>query len=473
MSIVRALKWSFAAEFSVKAVQPIVFIVLARLLTPDDFGVMTAAVMVMAFSQIFWEAGMSSALIQRQLDIELAANCAFIINLALGGLIATLLYFSSEGIAQVFFQDSRVANVLKVMTLQVLLGAFSSVQTALLQKNMDFKPLFFIRLATVTIPGVASIYFALNGWGYWALIIGVLVGQSVQVVMLFYLSKWKPSFNFSLVIAKEMLSFSIWVAVTSLLAWSLVWIDSMMIARNLGVDVLGLYKTASNLANLIFMVLLAPVLPVIYSYFSKNQGNKYRVNLVAKKIILMASMLCVPAALFFFQFSKQLGNILFDQKWFGIGAIFGILALREGLAWVTFISGEYYRSVGKPRVETAMMVVTLIVYLPIYYYCIPFGIETFSWGRVISVLITMSLHLVVFRYLGVGTITHIYFKLVANIFMYSALAFFVFGLVEYYLSTMVGQLLMGALIFLVGFIIFNLIFEKFFWQRIYKEIRVI
>lgn len=109
MTLINALKWSFLGELASKAIQPLVFIVLARLLTPEDFGVMTAALMVIGFSQIFWEAGMGKALIQRQTNIEEAANAAFWINVILGVVISNALYFSANFVAQTFFkmEESR------------------------------------------------------------------------------------------------------------------------------------------------------------------------------------------------------------------------------------------------------------------------------------------------------------------------------------------------------------------------------
>ncbi len=130
MSFVQALKWSFLSEFAAKIIQPLVFVMLARLLMPEDFGVMTAAMMIIALSQIFWESGMVKALIQRQTHIEEAANATFMINICLGVLAATLLYFFAKPISETFFQDGRIVAVIRVMTLQILMGSLSSVQTA-------------------------------------------------------------------------------------------------------------------------------------------------------------------------------------------------------------------------------------------------------------------------------------------------------------------------------------------------------
>ena len=112
MSLTHALKWSFLGELVAKAIQPVVFIVLVRLLTPADYGVMFSALMVISFSQIFWEAGMGKALIQRQTDVEDAANAAFWINIGLGVVIATILYLVASPVALIFFHDERVSAVL-------------------------------------------------------------------------------------------------------------------------------------------------------------------------------------------------------------------------------------------------------------------------------------------------------------------------------------------------------------------------
>jgi len=101
--------------------------------------------MVIALSQIFWEAGMSKALIQRQADIEDAGNAAFWINVGMGLLVAGAIYLVAGTVANTFFHDPRVVLVLRVMTIQVLLGAVSAVHTALLQKEMKFNRLFWVR----------------------------------------------------------------------------------------------------------------------------------------------------------------------------------------------------------------------------------------------------------------------------------------------------------------------------------------
>lgn len=393
MSLTHALKWSFLSELASKLMQPVVFVVLARLLTPEDFGVMSAALMVMAFSQIFWEAGMGKALIQRQTDVQDAANVAFWVNLGLALLIAGLLYIAASSIALTFFQDPRVTTVIQVMTLQVFLGALCSVQTALLQKEMDFKKLFWVRFATVSLPAVASIPLAWQGMGYWALVAGTLVGQAAQVIMLWRMSSWRPNWNFHIRAAKEMGRFGAWVGLSGLLAWFYAWMDSLIVGMYLGSHALGLYRTGNQFSILVFGLLFAPITPVLYSHLSQMHGDRNRIKMAAYKVIKTLVIIAIPVAVIVFSVSDAIGDALFGEKWLGVGRVIGVMALVHGFSWVVGMNGEFYRAIGKPSYETIVNASVLLVYLTGYLFSIRFGFEYFLWTRLALAMLALVLHL--------------------------------------------------------------------------------
>lgn len=397
MNLAHSLKWSFLAELASKAVTPVVFIVLARLLTPEDFGVMSAAVMVIAFSQIFWEAGMGKALIQRQTDVEDAANVAFWVNIALGCLIAGLLFWGAEPIAMTFFQDQRVTAVLQVMTLQILLGAFASVQTALLHKEMGFKKLFWVRLVTVAFPGLASIPLAWSGFGYWALVAGTLTGQVLQVVMLWRMSNWRPEWRFHLDVAKAMARFGAWVGMSGLLAWFYVWADSLIVGKYLGTHVLGIYRTGNQVSLLVFGMAFGPILPVLYSHLSRMNEDRGRLKAAIEKVIRIIILSAIPGAIILFGFSEQLGLVFFGQQWNGIGFVIGVMALTHGYSSVVGMNGEVYRAMGKPSYDTIVTATALIVYLVVYIYTVQIGFVVFVWARFLLAFGALLLHLFVLR----------------------------------------------------------------------------
>lgn len=397
MSFIHALKWSFLSELAAKAIQPIVFIVLARLLTPEDFGVMSAALMVIAFSQIFWEAGMGKALIQRQSDIEDAANAAFWINIGLGIVIATSLFVVASPVAHIFFHDDRVTAVLQIMTIQVFLGSASAVHTALLQKEMGFKKLFWVRFATVSLPGLASIPMAWKGMGYWALVVGTLVGQATQVVMLWRISGWRPRLTFNTQVARGMGYFGAWVGASGILTWFYGWADSLIVGMYLGSHELGLYRTGNQFAIMIFAILLGPITPVLYSHLSKMNQNKDNIRNATEKVIKVLTLISVPLALIVFSLAGSISDALFGEKWQGIELVIGVMALMHGFSWVVGMNGEVYRAMGKPSYETIVTSTTLVIYLMAYLVAIEHGFEAFIWTRLGLALGALLLHLLVSR----------------------------------------------------------------------------
>ena len=395
--LAHAFKWSLASEVAAKAIQPIVFIILARLLTPADFGIMSAALMVIGFSQIVWEAGMGKALIQRQSDTDDAANVAFWINIGLAGVVASALFVAAGPVAQSIFHDLRVIPVLQFMTIHVVLGALSSVHTALLQKEMRFRQLFWVRFATVSLHGLAAIPLAWDGMGYWALVAGSLLGQTAQVIMLWRTSRWRPSMTFRVDVAAEMSRFGAWVGATGLLAWFYVWADALVVGMYLGSHDLGLYQTGNQFASLVFTLVFGPVVPVLYTHLSRLHLDKLALRRVAESVIKIVTLIAIPIALILFSMAEQLSGALFGHRWQGIHVVIGVMALTHGFAWVVGLNGELYRAMGRPSCETIVMALCMPAYAAAYLFSIGYGLEAFLWTRFGLALGGVLLHLVVIR----------------------------------------------------------------------------
>ena len=397
MNIKQSLGWSFFSALASKSISPFVYIILARLLSPDDFGVMASGMMVIAFAQIFWEAGMGKALIQRQRDQQEAANVAFWVNMTLAVMLSVLLYSGAEIIDRTFFHDSRVVAVLRVMVLQIIFGAAASVQTALLQKEFEFKKIFWVRFATVGIPGLASIPLALYGMGYWALVLGTLVGSAAQVLILWRMSEFRPSVHFNFSVAKDMISFSSWVAATGFMIWFYQWTDALIIGSYLGINELGLFRAGNQFPMLIFGLLFAPITPVLYSHIVRMDKNAEKIQTASLKIIYTLAFLAIPISLLLYANAELLGSIVFGEKWIGVGYILGVMALVHGYAWIVGMNGEIYRAMGRPSYETIVAGSTMGVYFIAYMISIQYGLELFLWTRLSLTIIALGVHLFVLR----------------------------------------------------------------------------
>ena len=394
---IHAFKWSALGEIASRAIGPLVFLVLARLLVPEDFGVVAAATVVISFSQVFSDAGLAKALIQRHDRVEESANVVFWLNLVIGLVIVTFLFVGAHFIAD-FFHDERIALVVQVLSLQILLAAFSSVHTALLQKDLNFKPLFWVRLVTTTAPGLASIPLAINGMGYWALVFGTLLGQMAQSAALWMFSPWRPHGRLDRNLATELVAFGKWAMLSGLIGWFYGWMDAIVVGHYLGPHDMGIYRTGNTFVTMIFGLIFSPLLPVLYSAFSRMRHD---LSKVAESLLLVVkgiAMVAFPISAGLIALRAPIEQFVFRDEWGGIGMVIAILALVQGFSWLVGSNGEAYRGLGKPHIETWAMALSLTAYFIGYVFSVHYGLLVFLLSRLAMVFIGLLGQFVVSKF---------------------------------------------------------------------------
>lgn len=361
--LLHSLKWSTLGELVSKVVPPLFFIVTARLLTPQDFGIVATSAMVVAFASIFWEAGLSKALIQNQeYDIQKLSNIVFYTNLILSLIAYFILFLLSDSIAN-FFHDERVADVLKVSGLSLIIGALMSVQTALLQKEFEFKKLFYSRFVGTIVPGIIAMVMAFMGYGYWSLVWGTIASLALQVFILWNLSSWRPTIEYDFDIAIKIFHFSKWILLSALLSWFFIWGDIFVLGLFFTSHELGLYRTGNYFVGAVIGLVTAPVVPVMYSYFSKIQNDKESVKEVLLFSSKVVSFFVLPMGVAIYIAQNPLSDLIFGEKWIGIASVIGYLALTHSLAWIVGLNTEVYKAIGKPKIEFTMQLITVPFYL--------------------------------------------------------------------------------------------------------------
>ncbi|MGD9832020.1 MAG: lipopolysaccharide biosynthesis protein [Piscinibacter sp.] len=391
---VHAFKWSLLGEAASRLVGPLVFIILARVLAPQDFGVVAAATVAISFSEVFWFNGLSRALIQHPDDNPAAADAVFWINLALAAVLAVALLLAAPALAW-FFGDPRVADVLRWLCLQIPLAAACSVMTALMQKRFQFARLFWIRIASTAGPGLASIPLALSGWGYWALVAGVLVGQMLQLLLLWHFSQWRPRARIDRALSADLLRFGRWSLLSGLLGWLYGWLDAIVVGHFLGSEEMGLYRTGNTFVTVVFGMVFAPLMPVLFSLFSRAQHDVPRLREALITVAHAIALLALPIGMGLYALREDVGAVVFGAQWTGVGTVIGLLAISHAIGWIAGANGELYRAVGKPYVETFTMALMIVVYVPVYLFAIRSGLQAFLDARVALSALALLAHVVV------------------------------------------------------------------------------
>lgn len=398
--VMHAARWSFLTEIASKAIGPVIMIVLARLLMPAEVGIVAAASIVISFSQVFGDMGLSKALIQNTDDeLEKITQIVFWSNIVLAIFVYAVLFLTADWIALIF-KDLRVALVVKVQGVQLLLTALCSVQIAQYQRKLDYKPLFWMRILTVVIPGMASIPLALAGFGYWALVAGTLSGSLAQVVLLWVKVNWRPKFKYDYDLAGKLIKFGLWASGEALAGWFLVWADCLVVGAFLGAAELGIYRTGSAFVILIFGLLLSPALTVMYSHFSKiNSIGSEHVTQSMQNFIKLFTIIALPIGITLFAAGEAVGNLVFGTKWLGIGTVIGLQGLTQAVGWIVAPNAEALRATGRPDLNAKIMFFSISYHLPIYLFAATQGLMFFLWTRFVCALLTVLVRIWVMRHM--------------------------------------------------------------------------
>ncbi|MFC1605837.1 lipopolysaccharide biosynthesis protein [Pseudomonadota bacterium] len=391
-TVLSAFKWSILGELVSKTIGPLVLVVLARILVPEDFGVVAAATVVVSFSQVFWDGGLAKTLVQRKDRVHESATVIFWINIVFGFALFVTLFITADLIA-LFFDDGRVASVVRILGLQLPLAATCSVHIALQQREFAFERLFWVRLATTAAPALASIPLAINGYGYWALVAGTLLGQAAQTTVLWALTSWSPKVWFDRDLAVELFRFGRWVMLSALLGWAFLWVDALVVGGFLGTHDLGLYKTGDAFVTVVFGLIAAPLVPVVYSLFSRlsHDPRKLRDTVLLMDRAMM--FLVLPAAAGLILLKDVIPELIFTPKWAGIGTIIVVIGIAQALSYTVTVKQQVYRAIGRPEIETKVMMFSLLVRLVFYGFSVHYGLLVFVWARLASTVLGVANHL--------------------------------------------------------------------------------
>lgn len=366
--IVNATKWSTITEVMAKLVAPISSMVLARLLTPEAFGVVATLNMVIAFAEIFTDAGFQRYLIQHEFkdeeDKDKSTNVAFWSNLVMSLVLWAIIAIFSEPLATLV-GNPGLGHVLTIACVSIPLAAFSSIQMALFKRDFDFKTLFWRRLALIVVPLCVTIPLAFWLRSYWALVIGTIVTNLVNALLLTIKSNWRPRKYYSFARLKEMFSFCAWSIGDSVLIWATSYIDIFFIGRALDAYYLGIYRTSIATVGQFTSLITASILPVIMPALSRLQDNIPEMRNTLLRFQKYTAVLLLPLGVGIFMFSDIVTQVMLGNQWSEASPFIGLWALMEVITviFARFCS-NVYPSIGKPRVSAIVQILHLVVLIP-------------------------------------------------------------------------------------------------------------
>lgn len=377
--VANATKWSVLAEVTAKIATPIVNIILARLLTPDAYGVVASITIITSFADIFTDAGFQKYVIQHEYssnaELDDNSNVAFTSNFTLSVFIYILIFLFKNKLA-VAVGNPDAANGLAVAALSVLCTSFSSIVIARFRRDLEFKPLFVVRLSSALVPLFVTVPLAIILRSYWAIVLGTFIQQLFIAIAVTVLSKYKPKFYFSQDIFFKMASFSAWNLCESLSIWFAGQANIFIVARVLNSYYLGLYRTGMTTINSYMALFTSAITPVLFSSLSRCQSDNKQFESLFNRFQRLLSIIVIPMGFGVWMYRKLAVQILLGSTWVEVTDFMGLWALMSALTIVlSNMACEVYRSKGEPKVSFALQVFYLLYYIPVIYFSAQKGFD--------------------------------------------------------------------------------------------------
>lgn len=380
-----ATKWSAVGEIAAKLVTSISSMVLARLLTPEAFGVVTTLTMIISFAEIFSDAGFQRYIVQHEFkdekDRDECTNVAFWSNLVLSLFLWGIITIFSSPLAALV-GNPGLGHVLVISCVSIPLASFSSIQIALFKRDFDFKTLARMRIIIALIPLVVTVPLAFWLRSYWALVIGTITVNLVNAVLLTIYSKWKPRWFYSFKKLKEMFSFTVWTMIETITIWLTGYVDVFIVGTMLSQYYLGLYKTSTTVVVQFIGLITSITSPVLFSALSRLQNDESEFQRLFFKFQKLVGLLVIPLCMGIFLFKELATEIVLGSQWGEASGFVGLWALTSGITVVlSYYSSDLYRAKGKPKLSVLAQVLHIVVLWPTVLIAVKYGFHTLYIAR--------------------------------------------------------------------------------------------
>ena len=382
---IQGMIWSFMDTAGTQVIQLIVQLILARLLTPKDFGIVGMVTIFIALSSVFVDGGLTNGLIREKDSTQEDYSTIFYFNLLMAVILYILLFISANYIS-LFFEQPQLTSIIRVVGLVLIINAFGLIQRTMLTKKINFRTQMKVNVISSILSGVIAITCALNGWGVWSLVVRTLAMQFIQATLLCVINRWLPSLVFSISSFKRLFQFGWKLLLSNLITQLYNNIYSFIIGKGFSATTLGYFSNAMKFSDAAAYSLSVSVEKVSFPVLSSIQDDKERLKKGYKKIIKNAAFITFPVMLGLSAIAEPLLRTLLGTAWLPSIPYFQLLCVAGMLIAVQSINlsvlqvkgrSDLFLKLGLVRKVMGLTIIGIVLLLQL-------GIMGLLWGMVID-----------------------------------------------------------------------------------------
>lgn len=391
--VVRGGAWIFSLRITNRGLGFVRTIILARLLVPEDFGLLGIAMLAISTLDAFSQTGFQSALIQRKGNIRAYLDVAWTV-LSVRGVVLFLMLFAAAPLVARFFNSPQATAVIMVIAVNMLLTGFGNIGVVFFQKELEFNKQFSYELSATLVDLAVSISLAFILRNVWALVWGGLAKNCTRFLLSYALHPYRPRIRFEREKFQDLFGFGIWISGSTILIFLITQGDDIFVGKVIGIAALGLYQMAYLVSNLPVTEITDVISRVTFPAYSKLQDDLARLREVYLRVLQVTAYISIPFAAGIFVLSAEFTRIFLGQKWIPMVPAIQVLALAGLVSSITATTRPVFHGVGKPKIDTVWHVVRLILLGAVLY---PLSMSWGITGAAIAVLVSTSFSAVGFN----------------------------------------------------------------------------
>ncbi len=446
----KGIIWSAVDKFAVQFGQFIVGIVLARILVPEDFGLIGMLAIFIALSQTFIESGLGIGLIQRQDRSAIDFSTLFVFNLGISSFFYLLLFFLAPYIS-FFFKQPQLTDLTRILGVSLFLNAFAIVQRTKLTIAINFKAIAKSNVIGMIAGGLCGVIAATNGYGVWSLVIQVLIGSFASSVSLWFFSNWSPSIAFSKKSFRSLFRYGSKLLIAGLYAQTLNNVYNICVGKFYPTASLGYYTRAKSFADISAGTIVSVIQQATFPILTLVQHDKERLVFIYSRMIRMSAFFIIPIMTLIALLAKPIVILLLTDKWVSLIPLLQWMVFARIFYPISALNMNLLNAIGRSdlflKVDLCKLPLTILAMV----ITIPLGVKTMIIGHVVTSAISFIINAYLpGRFYGYGSIKQLKEMLpffVAAIGMAISVIIMI-----YFIDNLVLQLFFGAILGMIVYL---------------------
>jgi len=469
--MLNAITWTTIDRFGQQSVQFIIGLVLARLLSPDDFGLIGMVMIFVGLSSVLVDGGFGQALIRKEKPSQTDYSTIFFLNFGVSVFLYLILFFLAPYIS-LFFNQPRLTNISRVLFLSIIFYALYFVQYVIIIKEVIYKSLAKVNITATIISGGVGVLLAMRGAGVWALVVQQISYHIIRLILFFIIQKWRPILSFSFSVIKEFWTFSIHLLGTSVLNVIFNNLYSVLIGKFYPLKQVGFYTQANKLSETVNYSFQQILQGGTYPLLVRIQNDEERYRRVYRTMVHTISIFIFPLIFTLITVSKPLILILLSEKWSATIPLFQLLCLANIFTPFYGLNISVLNSRGESKKSLQLELIKKGLILLSIFVCFLYGIIIMLIGFVFANYISYGVSMFFIKknlnYQLKRQFLDIFPSFVVSILV-STIVFLLKGIIPS--NNLLILLLIQSTVALVIYIILIYIFDNVFFQKIKNYIQ--